>query len=134
MKRLIICLDGTWNTPDQPGKITNVVKIMRAIRPHDDHGIEQIVYYDKGVGTANFNDMITGGMLGRGLDDNIKDGYRFLANNYLPGDEISLHRHCERSAAIQAPYPSLRAKRGNPKKLRFGFSRSATAHSLSGIM
>ena len=44
-----------------------------------DNGIEQIVYYDKGVGTANLVDKITGGMFGRGLDDNFKDGYRFLA-------------------------------------------------------
>ena len=31
---------------------------MRAGRPHDDHGIEQIVYYDKGGGTANLVDRI----------------------------------------------------------------------------
>ena len=31
MKRLVVCLDGTWNTPDDKMNATNVVKIMRAI-------------------------------------------------------------------------------------------------------
>ena len=30
-KRLVVCLDGTWNTPDSGNQPTNVVKIMRAL-------------------------------------------------------------------------------------------------------
>ncbi len=107
MKRLIVCLDGTWNKPDQEDKITNVVKIMRALKPHDENGMAQIVFYDKGVGTGGPIDRLRGGALGRGLEDNIKDGYRFLANNYDKDDEIYL----------------------------FGFSRGAfTARSLAGFI
>lgn len=107
MKRLIVCLDGTWNTPDHPGKVTNVVRIMRALRPHGDQGVPQVVFYDKGVGTGGPIDKLQGGAFGRGLDDNLKDGYRFIANNYVPGDEIYI----------------------------FGFSRGAfTARSLAGFI
>ena len=107
MKRLIVCLDGTWNKPDQEDKITNVVKIMRALKPHDENGVAQIAFYDKGVGTGGPIDKLRGGAFGRGLEDNIKDGYRFLANNYDKDDEIYL----------------------------FGFSRGAfTARSLAGFI
>lgn len=107
MKRLVCCLDGTWNTPDQEGNPTNVTEIMRAVRPVDDHGIQQIVFYHKGVGTGGWIDRLRGGALGRGLDENVRDAYRFLVNNYVPGDEIYV----------------------------FGFSRGAfTARSLCGLV
>jgi len=107
MKRLVVCLDGTWNTPDDEGRATNVVKIMRAVAHRGSDGVDQITFYDKGVGTGGPLDRIRGGALGRGLDDNVRDGYRFLGNNYSPGDEIYL----------------------------FGFSRGAfTARSLAGLI
>lgn len=109
IKRLVVCLDGTWNSPDQ-GKEnpTNVVKIMRAIRSADDAGVPQIAFYDAGVGTdgSKFSRAVAG-TVGRGLDQNVKDGYRFLANNWRAGDEVYL----------------------------FGFSRGAfTARSLCGFL
>ena len=30
-KMLVVCCDGTWNTPDQQGRPTNVTKMTRAI-------------------------------------------------------------------------------------------------------
>ena len=55
-KRLVICSDGTWNTPDQKdrGKYrpSNVVKIARAVASVSRDGKIQIVFYDKGVGTG----------------------------------------------------------------------------------
>ena len=44
----------------------------------DAAGVPQIVYYDQGVGTGNTIDRVTGGAIGKGLDDNIYDAYRFL--------------------------------------------------------
>ncbi|MEM6456391.1 MAG: DUF2235 domain-containing protein [Acidobacteriota bacterium] len=94
MKRLIICCDGTWNTPDQVHEgtpnPTNVVKFARAVRAQDDDGVHQIVFYDKGVGTGRGLDRITGGAFGTGLNDNIVDAYRFLVHNHRTGDEIYL--------------------------------------------
>jgi uncharacterized protein (DUF2235 family) len=111
MRRLIVCADGTWNRPDQQaGGVeapTNVVKLARAIVPVDAAGTSQIVYYQTGVGTHNHEDKLFGGAFGKGLDDNIRDCYRFLIQNYSPGDELFL----------------------------FGFSRGAyTVRSLAGLL
>jgi uncharacterized protein (DUF2235 family) len=107
-KRLVVCLDGTWNGPDQGRNPTNVVKIMEAIRPSDAAGTRQITFYDAGVGADGGQiDRMADGFTGRGLEQNVRDGYRFLAHNWEPGDEIYL----------------------------FGFSRGAfTARSLCGFI
>ena len=107
LKRLICCLDGTWNRPDQSGNPTNVTELMRALRPTDAAGHPQVVFYDKGVGTGGPVDRLLGGMFGKGLDEQIRNAYRFLVHNYAPGDEIYL----------------------------FGFSRGAfSARSLGGLI
>ncbi len=137
MKRIIICADGTWDTPDyidtdkesarlerqrsssaaQEQQIiykkpirepTNVVKMARAIKPTADDGTQQVVYYDPGVGTGlGLYDKYIGGGFGAGLSNNILDCYRFLVNNYENGDAIFL----------------------------FGFSRGAfTVRSLGGML
>lgn len=89
MKRLIICCDGTWNTPESDLK-TNVVHIARAIRPRAMDGTEQVVFYDWGVGTDDKPDSLVGGAIGDGIDKNIQDAYRFLVHNYAPGDQLWL--------------------------------------------
>ena len=111
-KRLVVCCDGTWNTPDEvrDGKPcqTNVTKIARAVViPQATQGIEQRMYYHKGVGTGTF-DHFRGGALGWGLSRNVQDAYMFFVENYDdPDDEIFL----------------------------FGFSRGAyTARSVAGLL
>ena len=103
-KRIVICCDGTWNSPSEP---TNVVKLLRSIRPYSEDGKHQVVFYDQGVGTYNLFDKIIGGAFGKGLEQNVLDAYRFIAHNYQQGDEI----FC------------------------FGFSRGAyTARALGGML
>lgn len=105
-KRLIICCDGTWNTPEKT-PVTNVVHMARAIKPRASDGIQQTVFYDWGVGTDDKLDALTGGAFGAGIDKNIQDAYRFLVHNYETGDELWF----------------------------FGFSRGAyTARSCIGLM
>jgi uncharacterized protein (DUF2235 family) len=110
-RRLIICADGTWNTADQTGRCkatpTNVTKMARAIKAIGDDGRSQIVYYHEGLGSdALFRRWLVGAT-GVGIDEHIKDCYRFLVDNYEPGDEIYL----------------------------FGFSRGAyTVRSLAGLI
>ena len=62
-KRLVICCDGTWNTPDETDQgapvSTNVTKLALAIAGHDSAGIEQQMFYSKGVGTGRFDHWIT---------------------------------------------------------------------------
>lgn len=111
MKRIIVCMDGTWNKPTQydrgKRKPTNVVKIARGIEPVCPNGVHQVVYYSEGVGTQWGLDRILGGGFGMGLSQNIIKAYRFIVHNYQQGDEIYL----------------------------FGFSRGAyTVRSLAGLL
>ncbi len=120
--RLIVCLDGTWNTPDQRigGQIrpTNVVKMARAIAskgtatPPASGLVTQTVFYDQGVGTDGGPlSRLLGGVSGLGLSKTIKDAYRFLMLNYEDGE------------------------RGADEIFIFGFSRGAyAARSLAGFL
>lgn len=113
-RNLIVCTDGTWNTPDQVdrGRVvpSNVVKIARAASAESDHNgqvREQLLYYDLGVGTGGTFDKFIGGMTGKGLARNVMQAYAAIARHYRPGDRLYL----------------------------FGFSRGAyTARSLSGMI
>ena len=112
MKNIVICCDGTWNTPDQQDRgvpaPTNVVRIFNAIRARADDGAEQRKYYHPGVGVdGSWWERTVKGGTGQGLDRNIMSAYRWLCDNYAAGDRIYL----------------------------FGFSRGAyTVRSLVGFM
>lgn len=110
-RHLVVCTDGTWNRPDQRdhGLVvpSNVVKVARAVAGRAEGGVEQLVYYDTGVGTGGFWDRIKGGAFGIGLSDNVKQAYEALGRTFEPGDKLFL----------------------------FGFSRGAyTARSLAGLI
>ncbi|SFJ29859.1 DUF2235 domain-containing protein [Amycolatopsis sacchari] len=109
MRRLVICCDGTWNRPDQlqGGKPcpTNVTKLALAVADETD-GVPQLLYYHPGVGTYR-RERLRGGAFGFGLSRDVRSAYRFVVDNYQPGDEIFL----------------------------FGFSRGAyTARSTAGLI
>ena len=90
-KRIVVCCDGTWNTPDEAehgvATPTNVTKAALTVAPRDSKGIEQHVFYDKGVGTGVF-DHLRGGAFGWGLSKKIKEAYQFVVANYDLGDEL----------------------------------------------
>ena len=94
MKRLVVCCDGTWNTPDQKDRgvlrPTNVVKLARWVLPQAGDGTVQKTYYDRGVGTGDFVDRLFGGAFGIGLSHNAREAYGFLSRNHEPGDEVYL--------------------------------------------
>jgi uncharacterized protein (DUF2235 family) len=99
-KQIAVFLDGTWNNVSDD---TNVwrMKSLCASNP-----TTQIVYYSAGVGTE-FGGKLRGGLYGYGLNDEITNAYKWLIDNFEPGDELFI----------------------------FGFSRGAyTARSLSGFI
>jgi uncharacterized protein (DUF2235 family) len=105
-----MCCDGTWNTPDQRSGATpsptNVTKVALAVAPQDDLGREQRTFYHPGVGTSR-RDRLLGGAFGFGLSRDVRDTYRFIVQNFEPGDELFF----------------------------FGFSRGAfTARSAAGLV
>lgn len=113
-KRLIVACDGTWLNSDNgmaSGELavpSNVTRMSRAIKPMSKDGIPQIVYYHFGVGSrGNVINKVINGSTGGGLEENVREAYSFLSNNYTPGDEIYL----------------------------IGFSRGAfTARSIAGLI
>jgi hypothetical protein len=59
-KRIILCLDGTWDSADEghPNIPSNVARLSRMIARQgtsDGSPIEQVVYYQSGVGTGALN-------------------------------------------------------------------------------
>lgn len=120
MKRIAICMDGTWQKLSQP-RATNINLIARSVTINA-AGMNQYVIYQPGVGStlgalkgreslvSGFNTWLTstiGGVFGEGLEDGILETYLRLAFNYEPGDQIYI----------------------------FGFSRGAfSARSLAGMI
>ena len=133
-KRIILLLDGTWNDAEFGLHDTNIVRLREIIsgsltgglaavsvekkgpqlrpgqrvasgRTSDDF-IENIVFYERGVGTEA-GERFRGGTFGEGLDRSVRRAYRFLSFYYRSGDEVFV----------------------------FGFSRGAyTARSLIGFI
>lgn len=90
-KRIVICADGTWNKPEknlQEDIPTNVLRLARAIKPVGTNQTPQQVFYDWGIGS--YHDQVTAGATGKGLHKNIMDDYRYIVQNYSPGDDIYL--------------------------------------------
>ncbi|MCG8617125.1 MAG: DUF2235 domain-containing protein, partial [Desulfobacterales bacterium] len=93
-RSLIICCDGTGNEIKE--NQSNVLKFYRLIKKDE----TQLGFYDPGVGTisnsnawARFKNKakgVFGLSTGYGLDTNVLEAYRFLANNYQDGDQIYL--------------------------------------------
>jgi uncharacterized protein (DUF2235 family) len=96
-RKLILCLDGTWNHPDddsRPDDVqveTNVRRIFEAALDGS-KVYNQVKWYDDGIGGPGscWFDRIGAGAFGLGLDVKILDAYRYLADVYEKDDEIFL--------------------------------------------
>ena len=111
-KRLIVLCDGTGRDslqPDPKANPTNITRLSRALAHYATVGeksIEQIVFYQPGVGTET-GQLLRGGSYGLGVSANVRAAYAFFAHNYEKGDQIYL----------------------------FGFSRGAyTARAIAGLV
>jgi uncharacterized protein (DUF2235 family) len=112
-RNVVLCCDGTSNQPADD--MTNVVKLYFALDTSD--STQQIAYYHPGLGTMEppgaltpdekFATVTLGLATGRGIQDDIRDAYVFLADYYLQGDRVFI----------------------------FGFSRGAfTARAIAGLL
>lgn len=117
-RQLVLLCDGTNNNLSGRHADTHVVLLAELLRRYPSD--QRLVYYDPGVGNPGqlpgttvadqvrrALDRIDGLAFGRGLYDNIAEGYRFLMAHWRPGDQIFV----------------------------FGFSRGAfTARSIAGLV
>ncbi len=108
-KRIVICLDGTWQNPYQVKqrddgtsvlKPSNVLKLARAVPAVDPTDrLPQITYYDSGIGALvkypgrpnallSLADRVLGGGWGAGFESNVEEAFRFLAHNHRAGDQV----------------------------------------------
>ncbi|MBI5868629.1 MAG: DUF2235 domain-containing protein [candidate division Zixibacteria bacterium] len=100
-KNIVVFSDGTGQDGGT-GFNTNVYELFGMIL---DRSPEQIIFYDRGVGTGARK--VAGLITGLGISKNIRDCYEFIYDNFEAGDQIFL----------------------------FGFSRgAATVRSLSGFI
>ena len=90
-KRLVLCCDGTWHTHCQRRRglpcPTNVPKIARGVAPQDARGVEQRVRYREGLG-VRLAERLPGGAFDVGLSREVKAVYRWVVEEYDPGDEL----------------------------------------------
>ncbi|MCJ1420658.1 hypothetical protein MMC32_007017 [Xylographa parallela] len=96
-KRIILACDGTWLDADNgldKGQLpipSNVTRILRALKVESADGIPQVAHYEAGVGSQGGPlTRAVGGATAEGISTNIRAGYDFISQNYVPGDEIFL--------------------------------------------
>jgi len=89
-KKIILCADGTWNTPHGPAEMpddTSGRKFFMLLK--DDPS--QLRSYDSGVGTNGKPfEHFFGGAMGEGLFQKVQDAYQFLSCVWDPEDDIFL--------------------------------------------
>ncbi len=100
-KNIILCSDGTGNrggyTPD-----TNVFKIYNLVDIHNEDQ-EQVAYYDNGVGTSSISPLkLLTAAFGVGFKKNVIDQYRYLAQRYVPGDDVFIFGFSRGAATARA--------------------------------
>ncbi|HZN69864.1 MAG TPA: DUF2235 domain-containing protein [Tepidisphaeraceae bacterium] len=84
MRRLVLLFDGTWNTRETRTNVQVFDELLAKVGPD---GTEQKPCYIQGVGTS-WDSRLTGGAFGRGLSQNIWQGYEWLCENHRQDDEV----------------------------------------------
>ena len=95
-KNIVVFADGTGQEGGR-GNNTNVYKLFNMVA---DRTKEQIVFYDRGLGTGWRK--VSGNMFGAGMDKNIKECYSFIFENYLAGDKIYLIGFSRGAATVRS--------------------------------
>ncbi|MDO6586530.1 DUF2235 domain-containing protein [Salipiger sp. 1_MG-2023] len=107
MARLVVCCDGTWNSPGQEANglpsPTNVVRLRACLAAAGADGQAQHSYYRLGVGASGgpLRRAAEGG-LGIGLGEDIKSAFYWLATRWQPGDEIFLFGFSRGAYAVRS--------------------------------
>lgn len=95
-KNIVIFADGTGQEGGL-GRNTNVYKLFNMVMERTD---DQIVFYDRGLGTGWRK--VSGNIFGAGINQNIKECYRFIFENYKAGDNIYLIGFSRGAATVRS--------------------------------
>jgi uncharacterized protein (DUF2235 family) len=129
MRRLVLLFDGTWNTLQKPDEVTNVVRVGQAVKTVASDGVQQIVYYNSGVGSGGAIDSLFGGLFGAGIKSNVKRGLTFLSFNYdSEADEIYILGFSRGAYTARALAGVIGAIRGIPRVSNFGEAEEIWTH------
>ncbi|MGV3659553.1 MAG: DUF2235 domain-containing protein [Prosthecobacter sp.] len=120
-KRLILCLDGTWNKQDDNTNVLHLYNLIATGWGPDE--VEQRTYYDEGVGTGVL-DGVSGGAFGLGLEENVRQAMDWLIANYDEHDDPKGGKICDeiyiygfsRGAFTARSLVSFVAKCGIPRR------------------
>jgi uncharacterized protein (DUF2235 family) len=82
-RNIVLLFDGTWNNRKTR---TNVLRMRQSIDSEGQDDKEQPCRYLTGVGTS-WHNRFTGGLFGRGLSENIREGYAWLARKQHEADD-----------------------------------------------
>lgn len=85
-RQLVVFMDGTGNNVETRTNVRRLYELTSARHQQD-----TLTFYDPGVGAGeNLLNKAIGGALGLGFQRNIREALTFLAENYRPGDEVSI--------------------------------------------
>ena len=95
-KNIVVLSDGTGQEGGK-GHDTNIYKLFRML---EDRTEDQIVFYDRGIGTDWRK--ITGNIAGAGFNQNVLQCYKFIYDNYNSGDKIFLFGFSRGAATVRS--------------------------------
>jgi uncharacterized protein (DUF2235 family) len=140
-KNIVVCCDGTSN--EYSKDLTNVVKLF-SVLVHDP--ARQIAFYHPGLGTMPPPGALTplrqkislllGLAFGAGLEDDIRNAYAFLMNNFEPGDRVYLFGFSRGAYTVRAVASLLHAygliRRGNETLVPYATRMLAAINNIKG--
>ena len=146
-KKIAIFLDGTWNTSEDYTNVYALYNLCEGLeidvdeyeahsayssQTVEDMAVDQIRYYDAGVGTGSiYTPKVLGGAIGQGLRINVAQAFLMISRTYKPDDEIFVFgfsrgsytarsvigllnnfgvlqkRFCKRKKRVSTPFPLL---------------------------
>ncbi len=95
-KNIVVMSDGTG----QEGGVGNNTNVYKLFNMLEDRTPRQVVFYDAGLGTGLRR--VTGMASGMGISSNIRQGYKFIFDNYQAGDRIFLFGFSRGAATVRS--------------------------------
>ncbi|MEM7211942.1 MAG: DUF2235 domain-containing protein [Pseudomonadota bacterium] len=98
-RNLIFLCDGTLSSL-KTGEESNLGQVLRLLQ-HRGERSDQIVSYDRGIQGDGWRRWVNAAS-GKGINLSIRNGYRFLAKHYRPGDRIYLFGYSRGAYAVRS--------------------------------